>query len=219
MANSQMNKEQISMEFLHPDHLADLRKSGLSDESILEAGIKSVCPRDINKIFGYETHAKSAYEIPYPGTDFSRYRMFYDEADKINPKTGDERPKYLAKKDSGNRLYIPNIVRLILEDPSIPLYITEGEKKSLKACQEGLYCIAIAGLWNWKVKDKDELIRDFDLINFKGRMIYLVPDNDFQKPDSKGRPRNLKQAVHELAYHLINRGAKVSWVELPGGGQ
>ena len=205
---------------LHSDHLADLRKSGLSDETILEAVIKSVCPRDIPKKLGFDIPGiTSMYEIPYPGTDYSRYKMFYDEADKINPKTGDERPKYLAKKDSGNRLYIPTKVRAILKDLSIPLYITEGEKKSLKACQEGLYCIAISGLWNWKVKDRDELISDFDLIALDGRTVYIVPDNDFLLPDRHGKPKNLKQAVNELAYKLIDRGAKVSWVELPGGEQ
>ncbi len=203
---------------LHPAHLEDLRKSGLSDETILEAGIKSVPPRDIDKIFGYETFAKSVYEIPY-GNGYSRFKMFYNEADKINPKTGDERPKYLAKKDSGNRLYIPAKVRPILKDLSIPLYIIEGEKKTMKAIQEGILCIAISGLWNWKAKDKDELISDFDLIALDGRTVYIVPDNDFLLPDRHGKPKNLKQAVNELAYKLIDRGAKVSWVELPGGEQ
>lgn len=213
-----MNTQNIEIS-LHQDHLADLRKSGLSDETILEAGIESVRPADIDKIFGYETFVKSCYEIPYPGTDFSRFKMFYDEIDKIDPKTGDERPKYLCKKDSGNRLYIPNKARPILQDLSIPLYITEGEKKALKACQEGLYCIAIAGLWNWKVKDQDELIPDFDQIALDNRTVYIVPDNDFLLPDRHGKPKNLKQAVYELAYKLIDKGAKVSWVELPGGEQ
>lgn len=151
---------------LHPDHLADLRKSGLSDDTIREAGIRSVPPRDINEIFGYETHVKSA-----------------------------------------------------LNDLSIPLYITEGEKKALKACQEGLYCVAISGLWNWKVKDKDELISDFDLIALGGRTAYIVPDNDWLLPDRYGKSKNLRQAVYGLAYKLINRGSRVSWVELSGGAQ
>lgn len=34
--------ENISMDFLPPDHLADFRKSGISNEIILEAGIKSI---------------------------------------------------------------------------------------------------------------------------------------------------------------------------------
>lgn len=35
---------------LHPDHLADLWKSGLPDETILDAGIRSLRPADIKKI-------------------------------------------------------------------------------------------------------------------------------------------------------------------------
>lgn len=203
---------------LHPDHLADLRKSGLSNETIFEANIKSVEPDDIDKVFGYPTHAKSAYEIIYPGTDYARYKMFYDEADKINPKTGEvlERPKYLCKKGSGNHLYIPNKVQPILKDLSIPLYLSEGEKKALKGCQEGLYCIAIAGLWNWSNGGK-ELISDFDLIALDGRAVYVVPDSHFQEPDRYGRSKNLKQAVYELAYRLIDRGVKVCWIGLPKG--
>jgi hypothetical protein len=32
---------------LHPEHLADLRKSGLTDETILAAGLYSVRPSDL----------------------------------------------------------------------------------------------------------------------------------------------------------------------------
>lgn len=203
---------------LSNEHYEDLRKSGLSDETILESGIKSLRPADIDKTIGYPTHAKSAYEIPYPETDHCRYRMFYGEEDKFDPRTGDERPKYRCKKDLGNHLYIPHKARPILNDLSIPLCISEGEKKTLKACQEGLYCIAISGLWNWSDGSK-ELISDFDQIALDGRTVYIVPDNDFLLPDRHGKPKNLKQAVYELAYELIDRGAKVSWVELPGGEQ
>ena len=61
---------------LSDEHYEDLKKSGHSDETIQEAGIKSVRPGDINKIFGYETYAKSCYEIPYSGTDCLRYKIF-----------------------------------------------------------------------------------------------------------------------------------------------
>lgn len=202
---------------LHPEHLADLRKSDLSDKTILESSIKSVRPEDIDGIFGYPTYARSAYSLPYFGTEYSRYRMFYDEMDRNNPKTGESRPKYLAVKDSVNHLYIPHKVRPILNDLSIPLYITEGEKKSLKAVQDGLYCIAISGLWGWKIKSEDELIPDFDLIALDGRTIYIVPDSHFREPNRHGKQKYLWQAVYELAYRLIDKGAKVFWVELPKG--
>ena len=57
---------------LTPSQLADLRKSGLTDETILAAKFHSVPPRLINKILGFNAKIDSLLEIPYPGTDFSR---------------------------------------------------------------------------------------------------------------------------------------------------
>ena len=105
------------MQNLHPDHLTDLRKSGLSDETIKASGIASVPPRDIRKRLGYDPPSlKSMYEIPY-GDGFSRYRCFYLE--------GNDGPKYLQSKDSGNRLYLPPLTASILSDPTKTLYFTE----------------------------------------------------------------------------------------------
>lgn len=207
------------MVYLHPDHLADLRKSGLSDETIQETQNKSVRPGDITKKLGFDIPGLSSmYEIPYPGCEgYSRFKAFYADGERYY-KDGSEKPKYLARKDSGNRLYIPPRVKPVLNDLSIPIYITEGEKKALKATQEGLPCIAISGLWNWSNGNK-ELLTDFDQIELDGRTIHIVPDNDWLLPDRQGNPKNLRQAVYGLAYRLIDRGAKVAWVELPGGEQ
>jgi hypothetical protein len=192
----------------HPDHLTDLRRSGLSDETIQTAGINTIPPKDISKRLGYNPQGlTSMYEIPY-GEGFFRYRCFYEEG-----KTG---PKYLQKKDSGNRLYIPPFAASILADTTKPIYFTEGEKKALKACQEGLACIGLSGLWNWKDKGKG-LISDFDKIAMEDRTVYLIPDNDYKKPNKHGYKKNLEQAVNDLAEALIERGATVSIVELPDG--
>ncbi len=199
---------------LSPQHLEDLRKSGLTDDTIQEADIKSVPPNQINKKLGSSRNGiSSAYEIPYD-SEYSNLRMYY-EPGKEYEKNGDKKPKYLARKDSGNRLYIPSKVKPILNDVSIPLNITEGEKKALKGCQEGLYCIAISGLWNWKVKDEDKLIPDFDQIALAGRTITINPDNDWLEPNKNGERKNLKQAVLRFAHLLIDRGAKVYRRELP----
>ena len=65
-------------------------------------------------------------------------------------------PKYLSPRGSGNRLYLPAILdRSVLDDPSRPLYLTEGEKKAAKAVQEGLACIGLAGVWSWRGKTSD----------------------------------------------------------------
>lgn len=201
---------------LDPLHHEDLKKSGLSNETIRDAKITSVPPNMINRVLGgSRSGLRSIYEIPYDD-EYSRYKLFYEEGKSFSGD-GNKNPKYLTQKNAGNRLYIPPSVRPILNDPSHPIYITEGEKKALKAAQEGLHCIALPGLWNWKLKDKDELIPDFDEIELKGRAVYLVPDNDWQQPNKEGEPKNLKQAVHECAYLLIDRGAAVSWIELPVG--
>jgi len=212
--NSQESRPVISHSLsLSPNHLKDLKKSRLTDETIREARIYSVPPRDISKIFNHPK-VKSMLAFPYPGTDHIRYKLFSSEP--ILDKDGHE-IKYYQPKGSANRLYIPERVGAIPSDPSIPLHITEGEKKTLKGNQEGLYCIGSGGLWNFKNKGEDGLIPDFDKINFKGRTVYLVPDNDFEQPDRHGERKNLKQAVYELAYRLIDRGARVFIIELPRG--
>ena len=193
---------------MHPDHLSDLRRSGLSDETIQYAGIQSVPPGQINRTLGFNVQGlTSMYRIPYDKT-FARYRCFYEDG-KIGPK-------YLQKKGSGNRLYISKDVEPILQDQLIPLYITEGEKKTLKACQEGIHCIGLSGLWNWS-NGGGELIDDFKRIRLYGRFIYIVPDNDWLKPNKNGYKKNLSQAVYRLAHRLMEHGANVKIVMLPEG--
>ena len=153
--------------------------------------------------------------FPYPGTDHVRYKLFSSEP--ILDKDG-HKIKYYQPKGLSNRLYIPERVRVILLDPSISLHITEGEKKTLKMNQEGFYCIGLGGLWNWADGSEEKnLIPDFNLIEWKGREVYLVPDNDFLKPDRHGDKKNTGQAVKELGYRLIDGGAKPFVTHLPEG--
>lgn len=215
---SKTTAEKAALLALSPEHYDDLVKSGLSDETIVESGIKSLpyeymIKTELAELLGFDMpfahKIKSAYKIPYPGTKYFRVKVFYKNLDQKSKP-----PKYLQKKDTGNRLYIPNKVRELLQDNSIPLYFTEGEKKSIKACQEGLPCIGISGLWNWS-DGTGTLISDFDLINFKNRTIFIVPDNDFRLPAKHGYKKNLEVAVKRLAKKVSQRGAKVFVIELP----
>ena len=194
----------------HPDHLIDLSKSGLSEGSIIAARIRSVSPCDIARKLGVnDNNIISMYEIPYTA-GHSRFRLFY--------KKGAKGHKYRQKKGTGNHLYAPLGITEIFSDTKIPLYITEGEKKALKACQEGIPCVALGGLWNWSNgKSPRGLIDDFNSINFQDRKVYIVPDNDWQKQNIKGYRSNLKQAVYQLADKLIDQGAAIYWVELAAG--
>jgi len=103
----------------------------------------------------------------------------------------------------------------VLSDPSKPLLITEGEKKALKGCQEGLSCIAVSGVWCWRTKDGDTSIPvpDLDRIEWKGRLVTIVFDSDL------ARNKDVARAEAELARELARRGALVYSVRLPGGAQ
>ncbi len=80
-------------------HIADLKKSGLSDEIILNAGIETVSLKSLKDETGLSaTKIASAYRIPYdPG--YSRCKLFYED-EKYIDDNGDKRPKYYQKKGS-----------------------------------------------------------------------------------------------------------------------
>lgn len=189
-------------------HLDDLRKSGLSNETIAAAGIKSIRPCDIAMQIGYEvSEVMSAFNIPFD-ENFSRLKAFYAPDASTTQKK--KMPKYFQKKGSGNRIYIPPSLSSKVLMGNEPLYMTEGEKKTLCANQNGFPCIGITGLWNWKRPGTDELIADFDRINLKGRKIILVPDSDYRDP-----AKNLTSAVERLTRALQLKGAEVWILQLP----
>jgi len=207
---------------LAPLHLADLRNSGLTDATIREHQIESVRPCDIRRFIGFDISGLlSAYRLPFPPfkDGYQRLKLFYEEGTERYPD-GSKKPKYIQRKGTRNRLYIPVPVFPLLDNWTATLHITEGEKKALAATQAGIPCIAITGLWNWKQPGGglDRLIPDFGRIVWRGRKVRIVPDNDWLDLDSSGKQKNLKQAVFRLCRCLELRGAHTEIVLLPGGG-
>ncbi|MGP8155152.1 MAG: DUF3631 domain-containing protein [Smithella sp.] len=195
------------MKNIHPDHLIDLKESGLSTETIEKAGIKTVPQGQISKIFGWNIPIDSLLAFPYPATSFVRYKLF-----PPYKKKGEKRAqKYFQEPDTSPHLYFPPN----LDRNADVILFTEGEKKALKAVQEGISCIGLGGIWDFAVKDgsgNPQLIDDFDSIEWIDRKVELVPDSDFQK-----KPE-VKQAVYRFGTMLEERGANVSVVCLPTSG-
>jgi len=192
----------------HSEHLADLAKSGLSTETILELGIHTVPPRWIRKHLGFDNPGvESLLCFPYPGVDgFCRDKVFPPLKGENGHTT-----RYLQRKGSGVHLYIPPRARAALTDPSVTLHVTEGEKKAAKACQERFPCIGLGGLWNW-LSDGNP-ISDLDLVTWQERRVVLVPDNDvWQERD------DLLHAVCALGAELERRGAYVRILRIPEEG-
>jgi putative DNA primase/helicase len=195
-----------------------MRRSGLSDETLRIAGISSETdPKEIMLGLNWRGHRKNvAPAIKFPYTDhtgnlngFARFKL---DTPRIRKKDGVDKPtKYEAPKGVPNRVYIPPQVVEHLQDTSRALLITEGEKKCLKAVQEGFTCVALAGVFSWKPKGKEWLIQDFERIPFAGRKVYIVFDSD--------RLTNplVEAAEARLARLLQKLGATVVIVELPAG--
>ena len=92
------SKQKLSS--FHPLHLADLRKSGLSDDTILQHEIKTVRPKDIDKLIGYNIPGLiSAYRIPFlPFTDgYFRLKAFYTPGQE-RYADGRKKPRYIQAK-------------------------------------------------------------------------------------------------------------------------
>lgn len=62
--------------------------------------------------------------------------------------------KYEVPKGSSTRLDCPPMCRRMLQDPSIPLWVTEGQKKADSLVSRGLCAIALLGVWNWRGRNE-----------------------------------------------------------------
>jgi Domain of unknown function (DUF3854) len=115
-------------------------------------------------------------------------------------------------KRASVRLDCPPRCQPKLADPSIPLWITEGQKKADALVSHGVCAIALLGVWNFKGKNAfggTTLLADFDVVAWNGRDVRLVFDSDvMNKP-------HVRQALDRLTEHLQRKGAHVTAVYLP----
>jgi hypothetical protein len=196
---------------LHPDHLADLRKSGLTDQTITSQMIRTVMPPSVfEQLLAFQVPAgvRSMYVIPFFGihgrpVDHVRVKVF----PTITTATGTI--KYLQPRRSGVRIYFPVATLDAVLHSRQCLYIVEGEKKSLAVAQLGLPTIGIAGIEGWHVSGSRSLHPDFDTLPLDGRVVRIVPDGD-----AAWNP-NIARAVRRLGDALRRVGARPLVVHLP----
>lgn len=190
---------------LAPEHLADLHKSGLTDEPIRLHRIRSIPPVMISQLLGFDIPAiRSAYLIPFPdprGGCMDHVRM------KVFPSFKEK--KYLQPRGSGVRLFFPLLTLEKVLYGDAPLWAVEGEKKALAVAQLGLPAIGFCGVQGWHLAGSRELLPDFDYIRPRGRVIELVPDGDWRTNP------NVRCGAERFAEALETRGARPRLVILP----
>jgi len=197
---------------LHPEHLADLGKSGLTSETIRRQKIRSVPPDMFERLLGYSPPraVRSMMLIPY--FDAAGALMPHVRA-KIFPPITDGADghtiKYLQPRGSAIRVFFPLATLAEVLEGDGPLLVCEGEKKALAIGQRGLPVIGIAGIEAWHARGARTLLPDFAPIRLMGRVVEIVPDSDFRTN------RTVEQAVSGLATALAVRGARARVVVLP----
>jgi len=195
---------------LAPEHLDDLRTSGLTDETITAQYIRSVPPAMIPRLLGFDIPSvRSALLFPFRSpsggfTDHVRVKIF-------PPLTGADGHtiKYLQRKGTAPRLYfVAGCLREVLEG-AVPLWVVEGEKKALAVAQLGLPAVGLCGVEGWHHQGATALLADFDAVRLRERILELVPDGDYQtNPD-------VKRAIQRFGGALLARGARPRVVLLP----
>jgi hypothetical protein len=198
---------------LDSEHLADLRRSGLSDDTIQLAHVRSLPPGELSRLGRPFKAVRSAMEFQYHTADgtlngYRRLKLFPPAADG----KGHHIRYYQEPGTSPHLYYAPQVIWSdIVPDPTKPVVITEGEKKTLALAQLGLAALGIGGVWSWMAKHKYQrlVLPELDLIVWQGRPVEICPDNDVWERD------DLLRAVFALGMQLTRRGALVRLVRVP----
>ena len=119
--------------------------------------------------------------------------------------------KYLQPKGSGPRLFFPLRTLEVALTGDAPLWLCEGEKKSLAVAQLGLPAVGFAGIDAWHRAGSRDLLPDFEAIRLGGHTVELVPDGDWQTNPA------VERGALRFAEALERHGARVRLVVLPAG--
>ena len=207
-----MKKTSDELERKYGFILADFKKSGINESTILDY-VKE----------GYLSETDDNWQLNYPAL-YANYKTDYYNRRLKNPEYG--KGKYIKPAGKPSQIFRPLPLSIsMLKDPTKPIIITEGDKKAIKAVQEGFPCLSLGGVWGWKCKadniDLEEnpeweltadIIPDLAHADFNDKVVILCYDNDMY------HNVKVKQALYSLAGYLISeKGAKVKLIFLPKG--
>lgn len=224
---------------LAPETVADLERSGLTKETITSADIRDgTTDEEVATLLREKYHVKG-YLIDYRG--LNREQLKFYRVKVLSSLNGASPPKYLQPKAAGNHLYTPPGLHDLypgwIEDTSIPVFITEGEKKALAGVQAGLAVLAVGGVYSWRthihtiergvvrVEDKPsarivhlddrgekayrtQVAPELADIQWEGRSVYLIFDSDAETNEE------VQRAAFELANWLEDHGADTRQISL-----
>lgn len=193
------------------DHELQLKLSAIGDDVIKERGYFSAFDKKDLSAIGFR-----GLGTPTPALVIPVHTVTGDTIYQVRPNspriTKGKPRKYEFAPRTKMCLDVPMRVLPQLKDPSIPLFLTEGSKKVDAAITQGLCCIGVLGVWNWRgMNDQDGVLAlpDWEYIALNGRLIYICFDSDVMTKSSVHR------ALVRLRRFLQSRGAIVEVIYLP----
>lgn len=188
--------------------LEDLERSAIPSTQVKKLGFQVLTPEEAKELTNLTA---PAYKIPYfdaDGKETEFYRIRFLETHQEGGAFGakKELPRYMQPGSTLPRLYLSPTEkwRKIAKDISADIVITEGEKKAVKACLEGIVCIGLGGVWSWQAKKRMmPKLKDFDEFEWKGRNVILCFDSDMYSNDK------VMYALNAFSKMLTDLGAVV----------
>jgi hypothetical protein len=202
---------------LSPAHAQQLAASAIAEAVILARGYQSINPGAVQDARNLTSGAYSKQllkVILHQGAlAFPVYRL-----GEPAPYTWVLRPELPRSRDDGKPVKYewprstPNIFDLLpcyqnaVNDPTIPIWITEGAKKAdALASVYGSQILPINenGVWGWRGsgdRGGKAALPDMEIIAWEGRQVVIAPDGDIKSNDK------VRRAVQRLARLLIARG-------------
>lgn len=212
---SYSNKSPFSTEIpaLLTQHLEHLKASAISTEVIKERGYRSVLGKTDLKsaCFSKAQQRAPGILIPLYSVDGSSIGYQY-RPDNPRLNSRGKPIKYENPSGSTIRLDVPPRCKIVLKDPSVPIFFTEGVKKADALASQGACAVALNGIWGFKGKNSFggvTILADFDSIALQGREGFVVYDSDIAT-----NPQ-IRKAQDRLLEHLKRGSTNASAIYLP----
>jgi hypothetical protein len=203
----------VSDRTLSPAHWAQLEASGIRDDVIAARGYSTITKGQTEAVRSLSFPAAvvdraDALVLPLHDVYGSvALQVIRPDVPRLNHGRA---LKYEVPRGSHLTLDVPPMARAALSDATVPLWITEGQKKADAAISHGAGCaIAFLGVWNWK--SDGVACAAWEQVRLKGRVVFIAFDSDAKTS------RQVQHALRRLKAFLGSRGAEVRIVHLEPG--
>lgn len=200
---------------LLPHHLEQLRASGIVDDVIRERGYESVIGSHRLKELGFADYQcrRVGILLPVVGPDGSNGLYQYRPDNPRTERGTGKVFKYETPANKGLRLDVPPRGRPFLDDPSVPIWITEGIKKGDAGASHGLCVVTLLGVWGFR--GRNDLhgvawLADWQSIAVNDRVVNICFDSDVMTN------AKVKYALDLLTEMLHRKAATIRHIFLPG---